>query len=64
MTTPSLSPWHLMGLAVVSYLGLLARSAWIQGEFRQFLRSLLIVMVLVGAIAGIVALAMALESPF
>lgn len=55
--------WQLTGMAVMAYLLLLARSAWKQGEMVQFLRSLLIVAVLCGSIAGVVALAMALDQP-
>lgn len=41
---------------VALYLALLARSAWKQGELAQFLRSLCIVIGLVGGIAAFVAL--------
>ncbi len=55
--------WHITGAAIVGYLLLLARSAWMQGEFGQYLRSLAIVAVLLGVIAGAVAAAMALDLP-
>lgn len=54
--------WQIIGLAIVAYLLLLARSAWKQGEFRQYLRSLAIVAALCGIVAGAVAAAMALDS--
>lgn len=54
-------PWHLIGAAMAAYLLLLARSAWKQGEFAQFLRSLVIVAAIIGMIAGAVALAVALD---
>jgi len=57
-----MTPWQMIGLAMTGYLLLLARSAWKQGEFRQFLRSLLIVAILCATIAGGVLAAMALES--
>lgn len=42
-------------IGVGLYLLLLARSAWKQGELKQFLRSLVVVIILVAGIAGIVA---------
>lgn len=57
-----MTKWHVIEAVVAGYLLLLARSAWKQGEFRQFLRSLLIVAVLCAAIAGAVMLAVALDS--
>ena len=54
--------WHLIEAAVAGYLLLLARSAWKQGEFRQFLRSLAILALLCAAIGGLVLLASALDS--
>lgn len=51
--------WQAIGGAAALYLALLARSAWSQGELRQFLLSLLIVLALFAAIAGIVWLAAA-----
>jgi hypothetical protein len=44
-----------IGLAVAAYLALLARSAWKQGEFRQFMMSCLVLIVLFGAIAAGIA---------
>lgn len=55
--------WQIIGAAMVGYLLLLARSAWKQGEFLQFLRSLAIVTLLIGSVAGVVAAAIALDSP-
>ncbi len=55
--------WHIIGAGMAGYLLLLARSAWKQGELRQFLRSLLIVALLIGGIAGVVATVIALDSP-
>ncbi|GAA4252315.1 hypothetical protein [Azospirillum formosense] len=52
----------MIGGAAVGYLLLLARSAWKQGEMRQFLRSLAIVSVLCGLVAGAVFLAIWLDS--
>ncbi len=37
-----------IGLAVAAYLALLARSAWKQGEFRQFMMSCLVLILLFG----------------
>jgi len=54
--------WQITGAAIVGYLLLLARSAWKQGEFRQYLRSLVIVAALCGIVAGAVMAAMALDS--
>lgn len=55
--------WQIIGAAMIGYLLLLARSAWKQGEFLQFLRSLAIVALLIGGVAGVVAAAIALDSP-
>jgi len=55
------SPWLVAGLAALAYLLLLARSAWKQGEMRQFLWSLAIVAGLVAVMAVIVAAALAFE---
>ena len=44
-----------IGLAVAAYLALLARSAWKQGEFRQFMMSCLVLVVLFGVIAAVIA---------
>ena len=57
-----MTTWQFMGAIVAGYLLLLARSAWKQGEFRQFLRSLAIVAVLCALIAGAVLTAMLLDS--
>ena len=57
-----MTAWQFMGAIVAGYLLLLARSAWKQGEFRQFLRSLAIVAVLFALIAGAVLTAMLLDS--
>jgi len=51
------SVWNVAGLSAVAYLLLLARSAWKQGELRQFLWSLAIVAGIVGVVAGVVAAA-------
>ena len=52
-----MSVWNVAGLSAVAYLLLLARSAWKQGELRQFLWSLAIVAGIVGVVAGVVAAA-------
>ncbi|WP_448205126.1 hypothetical protein [Azospirillum sp. sgz302134] len=57
-----MTTWQLIGAMMAGYLLLVARSAWKQGEFRQFLRSLVIVVALCAVIAGAVLLAMALDS--
>jgi hypothetical protein len=44
-----------IGLAVAAYLALLARSAWKQGEVRQFMMSCLVLVLLFGVIAAVVA---------
>ncbi len=54
--------WQTIALMMAAYLLLLARSAWKQGEFRQFLRSLLIVAALCAVIAGAVLASIALGS--
>lgn len=56
-----MSVWNIAGLAALAYLLLLARSAWKQGEFRQFLWSLAIVAGIVGFVAGAVLVALALN---
>jgi uncharacterized membrane protein YhdT len=43
-----------IGLAVAAYLALLARSAWKQGEFRQFMMSCLVLILLFGILALVV----------
>lgn len=48
-------------LAIAAYLVLLARSAWRQRELPQFLWSLALVAALIGAIAAIVATAIAID---
>lgn len=50
-----MSVWEIAGLMALAYLLLLARSAWKQGEVRQFLWSLLIVAGVVAIIAAVVA---------
>ncbi|WP_162488413.1 hypothetical protein [Azospirillum lipoferum] len=55
--------WQIIAAAVAGYLALLGRSAWKQGEFRQFLRSLAIVAILCALLAGTVAVAMMLDRP-
>ena len=42
--------WQAIGLFLVGYILLLARSAWHQGEFRQFLLSLAVVAGLAGTL--------------
>lgn len=54
--------WTMIGAAAAGYLLLLARSAWKQGEMRQFLRSLAIVFALCTLVAGAVLAAMLLDS--
>ncbi|EWY40014.1 hypothetical protein N825_03215 [Skermanella stibiiresistens SB22] len=44
-----------VGLFVAGYLALLARSAWKQGEIRQFLMSCLLLATLFGVLAAVVA---------
>jgi len=56
------SMWTMIGAAAAGYLLLLARSAWKQGEMRQFLRSLAIVAALCALLAGAVLTAMLLDS--
>jgi len=53
--------WQIIVAAMAGYLVLLGRSAWKQGEFRQYLRSLVIVATLCALLAGAVALAMLLD---
>ncbi|MBK1841694.1 hypothetical protein JHL17_30275 [Azospirillum sp. YIM B02556] len=53
--------WQIIAAAVAGYLVLLGRSAWKQGEFRQYLRSLAIVAALCALLAGTVAVAMLLD---
>ncbi|HYG85159.1 MAG TPA: hypothetical protein VD978_02780 [Azospirillum sp.] len=56
------SVWEIAGLSALAYLLLLARSAWKQGEIRQFLWSLAIVAGIVGFIAAAVLLAVTLSN--
>lgn len=50
----ALSVWNIIGLAAAACLLLLARSAWKQGEWRQFLWSLAIVASIIGVIGAVV----------
>lgn len=50
-----------VGMAMLAYLLLLARSAWKQGQFRQFLVSLGVLAVVGGVLSGIVAIAVYLD---
>ncbi len=49
-----MSAMQTVGLVAAAYLALLARSAWKQGEFRQFMASLAVVAALIGSIAAAV----------
>ena len=44
-----------IGLAVAAYLALLARSAWKQGELRQFMMSCLVLILLFGTLTAVIA---------
>jgi hypothetical protein len=44
-----------IGLAIAAYLALLARSAWKQGEMRQFMMSCLVLILLLGFLAAVIA---------
>ena len=44
-----------IGLAVAAYLALLARSAWKQGEMRQFMMSCHVLILLLGFLAAVIA---------
>ena len=44
-----------IGLAIAAYLALLARSAWKQGEIRQFMMSCLVLILLFGLIVSVIA---------
>jgi hypothetical protein len=44
-----------IGLAVAAYLALLARSAWKQGEFKQFMMSCLVLILLFGTLTAVIA---------
>jgi hypothetical protein len=48
------STWEWIGIGVALYLLLLARSAWKQGEMKQFLWGLGIVVGLVAFIGGVI----------
>lgn len=52
-----------IGLAMLGYLLLLARSAWKQGQLKQFFVSLAILAVVGGAITGVVAIAVYFDGP-
>lgn len=54
--------WHALALLAGLYLMLLARSAWKQGEFRQFLWSLAVVAGLIAALAAITAVVIYLDN--
>lgn len=56
-----MSAAEFTGLMIGGYLALLARSAWKQGELRQFARGLAFVLALLGAIAAAVWLAIWLD---
>lgn len=51
---PMPTTWEWIGGAVLVYLLLLARSAWKQGEFKQFLWGMVIVAGLIGFIGGFI----------
>lgn len=51
---PMPTTWEWIGGAVLLYLLLLARSAWKQGEFKQFLWGMVIVAGLIGFIGGFI----------
>jgi len=44
-----------IGLTIAAYLALLARSAWKQGEMRQFVMSCLVLILLLGFLAAVIA---------
>jgi hypothetical protein len=46
--------WGWIGIGVLLYLLLLARSAWKQGEFKQFLWGMVIVAGLIGFVGGVI----------
>ncbi len=46
--------WQWIGIGVLLYLLLLARSAWKQGEFKQFLWGMVIVAGLIGFVGGVI----------
>lgn len=49
-----MTPLQGIGLAVAAYLALLARSAWKQGEIRQFMMSCLVLILLFGIIVSVI----------
>jgi hypothetical protein len=51
-----MTAWQGIGIFIAAYLALLARSAWKQGEMRQFLMSCALLAALMILLAGIVAL--------
>jgi hypothetical protein len=51
-----MSLWQAIGLFLAGYILLLARSAWVQGELKQFLLSLAVIAALAGAVALLVLL--------
>lgn len=57
----SLTVWYGLGLVGMGWLALLWRSARRQGETRQFLTSLAVVALLLGGMAGIIALTIWLD---
>lgn len=60
---PTTSPvLPIIGAAIFLYLLLLARSAWKQGELRQFAVSLAILVALLATLAAIAAITIALQS--
>lgn len=52
----------IIGAAILGYLLLLARSAWKQGELRQFAISLAVLAALLAALTAIAAITIAIES--
>ena len=51
-----MSPLGWLGVAVLVYLALLARRAWIEGELHKFLLGLVFVVALLAVLAGLVGL--------
>lgn len=51
-----MSPLGWLGVAVLVYLALLARRAWMEGEFGKFLLGLVFVAVLLAVLGGLVGL--------
>lgn len=54
MPMPELGPGGWIGVGVLLYLLLLARSAWKQGEIKQFLWGLLIVIGIIAFIGTVI----------